>query len=110
MSQITPASERSTCPMAATRVGTRATSEGGYGRPGTPGAVLRAARAFRGWSQQELAERAALSRWTVCRIERGHEDPYWRTVERLCRALDLSAEALFPPEPATDRSELPGGR
>ena len=78
----------------------RSSPDEGYGAKGTPRAVLRAARAFRGWTQQELAERAELSRWTVCRIERGHEEPSLRTAQRLCQALGLSSEVLFPQEKA----------
>ena len=66
--------------------------------------MLRAARAFRGWTQAELAERARLSRWTVCRIERGHEEPSLRTAQRLSRALGLSEAVLFPASPSEEKA------
>lgn len=55
------------------------------------GKRVQTTRLERGWSQDELAEQADLSRPTVSRVERG-EDPSMRTARKLAMALDLSVE------------------
>jgi predicted transcriptional regulator len=49
---------------------------------------LRAGRALLGWSQQELADRALLSRNAVAQIERGEVDPRTSTLVAARRALE----------------------
>src|SRR6185369_6074902 len=55
--------------------------------------LLRRYRAAAGLTQEELAEQAALSARAITDLERGvRRFPYPDTVERLARALHLSAE------------------
>ena len=65
------------------------------------GANLRLARQARGFSQQQLASMAAVSRQAVSAVESGHSDPSLRVALALAQALGLSVEELFGPgEPA----------
>jgi putative molybdopterin biosynthesis protein len=69
--------------------------------PGTSGANLRLARQARGFSQQQLASMAGVSRQAVSAVESGHSDPSLRVALALAQALGLSVEDLFGPgEPA----------
>jgi putative molybdopterin biosynthesis protein len=69
--------------------------------PGTAGAGLRLARQARGFSQQQLAGMAGVSRQAVSAVESGHSDPSLRVALALGHALGLSVEELFGPgEPA----------
>lgn len=52
---------------------------------------IRATRDSLGWTQNELAERAGLSRPTVARVERG-DDISTATLEKIALALDLTIE------------------
>jgi molybdate-binding protein/transcriptional regulator with XRE-family HTH domain len=66
------------------------------------GANLRVARQARGFSQQQLASMAGVSRQAVSAVESGHSDPSLRVALALAQALGLSVEELFGPgEPAT---------
>jgi molybdate-binding protein/transcriptional regulator with XRE-family HTH domain len=70
--------------------------------PGRTGANLRLARQARGFSQQQLASMAGVSRQAVSAVESGHSDPSLRVALALAQALGLSVEELFGPgEPAT---------
>lgn len=51
------------------------------------GKTLRTMRQERGWTLQELGERAGVPWNTVARIERGVVVPRWDTVEKLAAAL-----------------------
>jgi molybdate-binding protein/transcriptional regulator with XRE-family HTH domain len=69
--------------------------------PGSTGANLRLARQARGFSQQQLASMAGVSRQAVSAVESGHSDPSLRVALALAQALGLSVEDLFGPgEPA----------
>src|ERR1700727_3829497 len=69
--------------------------------PGTAGAGLRMARQARGFSQQQLAGMAGVSRQAVSAVESGHSDPSLRVALALAQALGMSVEELFGPgEPA----------
>ncbi len=69
--------------------------------PGTAGAGLRLARQARGFSQQQLAGMAGVSRQAVSAVESGHSDPSLRVALALGQALGMSVEELFGPgEPA----------
>ncbi len=69
--------------------------------PGSTGAHLRLARQARGFSQQQLASMAGVSRQAVSAVESGHSDPSLRVALAIARALGLSVEELFGPgEPA----------
>ena len=65
------------------------------------GSHLRAARLARGFSQQQLASMAGVSRQAVSAVESGHSDPSLRVALALAQALGVSVEELFGPgEPA----------
>src|ERR1700694_5195031 len=61
-------------------------------RPGVFAALLHRYRASAGLSQEELAERAGLSRRGISGLERGERRwPHQATVRRLAEALNLDA-------------------
>jgi molybdate-binding protein/transcriptional regulator with XRE-family HTH domain len=64
---------------------------------GTGGRALRLARQARGYSQQQLAGMAAVSRQAVSAVESGLSDPSLRVALALARALGLTVEELFGP-------------
>jgi putative molybdopterin biosynthesis protein len=72
---------------------------------------LRLARQARGFSQQQLAAMAGVSRQAVSAVESGHSDPSLRVALALARALGVSVEELFgpgePPAPVTAVSVAP---
>jgi len=51
---------------------------------------LRALRASRGWTQEELAERAGLKQSSVSRLEARDEFPTKRSIEKLAKAFDIA--------------------
>lgn len=57
------------------------------------GKSVQTKRLERGWSQDELAENAGVSRPTVSRVELGHE-PSMRTARKLAAALGLRIDLL----------------
>ena len=57
---------------------------------------IRAGRAMVGWSQQELADRALLSRNAVAQIERGEVDPRTSTLAAARRALEKGGVVFIP--------------
>lgn len=70
------------------------------GDPGFPlirgfGVGVRHLREARGWSQEHLAEAAALNRSYVGEIERGEVTASLATVAKLARAFRLPASALI---------------
>jgi molybdate-binding protein/transcriptional regulator with XRE-family HTH domain len=65
--------------------------------PGSTGANLRLARQARGFSQQQLASMAGVSRQAVSAVESGHSDPSLRVALAIAQALGLSVEELFGP-------------
>ena len=82
--------------------GTGSGSAGGGGSAGGPGAGgsgmrLRLARQARGFSQQQLAGMAAVSRQAVSAVEAGHSDPSLRVALAVARALGTTVEQLFGP-------------
>jgi molybdate-binding protein/DNA-binding XRE family transcriptional regulator len=58
---------------------------------------LRLARQARGFSQQQLAGMAAVSRQAVSAVEAGHSDPSLRVALAVARALGATVEELFGP-------------
>ena len=73
------------------------------GYPSGNGTRLRLARRARGFSQQQVAEMAGVSRQAISAVESGASDPSLRVAIALCRALGLTVEELF----ATDDSVVP---
>lgn len=66
------------------------------------GTRVRAVRQFRGWRQDELADKAGVSRTTVVRIEKG-EDAATRLsrIIDICEALDVSLQEMVGDQPLT---------
>ena len=52
-------------------------------------------RTSRSWTQQELADRAEVSRQTIISLERGRYNPSILLAFRLARLLDTRIEDLF---------------
>jgi transcriptional regulator with XRE-family HTH domain len=63
--------------------------------------VLRQLREERGWSQEQLAERADLNRSYLGEVERGRAVPSIVTVSKLAGALDIRLSSMIA------RCELP---
>jgi molybdate-binding protein/DNA-binding XRE family transcriptional regulator len=61
------------------------------------GMQLRAARQAHGYSQQQLAGMAGVSRQAVSAVEAGHSDPSLRVALALASALGVTVEELFGP-------------
>jgi molybdopterin molybdotransferase/putative molybdopterin biosynthesis protein len=61
------------------------------------GVRLRVARQARGYSQQQLAGMAGVSRQAVSAVEAGHSDPSLRVALTLAGALGMTVEELFGP-------------
>jgi molybdate-binding protein/DNA-binding XRE family transcriptional regulator len=74
---------------------------------------LRLARRARGFSQQQLAGMAGVSRQAVSAVESGTRDPSLRVALALARALGLSVEEVFgpgtPAPPVSARPVAPVG-
>ncbi len=56
---------------------------------------LKAARAAKDMSQQELAELAGVSRQTINAIEKGDYNPTIKLCIAICRALDRTLDEIF---------------
>lgn len=79
--------------------------------PGTTGARLRLARQARGFSQQQLAGMADVSRQAVSALESGHSDPSLRVALALAQTLGMTVEELFGPgDPARAVRAIPVAR
>ena len=78
-----------------------------------PGLRLRLARQARGFSQQQLAGMAGVSRQALSAVEAGHSDPSLRVALALAYALGMTIEELFgpaaPPPAVTARPIAPLG-
>ncbi len=59
---------------------------------------LKAARAGKDMSQQQLADAVGVSRQTINAIEKGDYNPSIRLCVAICRALDRTLDELFWPE------------
>ena len=56
---------------------------------------LKALRADRGWSQQDLADRLGVSRQSVNAIEKGRYDPSLPLAFRIADTFGLAIESIF---------------
>jgi transcriptional regulator with XRE-family HTH domain len=54
------------------------------------GQVLKSLRKTKGLSQEEFALNICLHRTYISQLERGIKSPSLRTIERVCRELDIS--------------------
>jgi len=74
------------------------------------GRRLRTMREQRGMSVQQVADLAGISRVSLSRIEHGHHDVVYRTLQRLLSAMNFTladlASFTIPVEPAVARSRL----
>lgn len=59
---------------------------------------MKAARAGKDWSQQELANQVGVSRQTISAIEKGNYNPSVDLCIRICQELGKSLDELFWPE------------
>lgn len=59
---------------------------------------LKVLRAERGWSQQDLANRLAVSRQSVNAIETGRYDPSLPLAFRIAAVFETTIEAIFSPD------------
>lgn len=59
------------------------------------GKRVKALREARGWSQEELADRAGLHRTYVSAVERAVRNPTLTVIERIAKALDITTSELF---------------
>ncbi|MCU0866088.1 MAG: helix-turn-helix transcriptional regulator [Planctomycetes bacterium] len=59
---------------------------------------MRELRRVRGWSQQELADRLAVSRQTINSIETGRYEPSLTLAFRIARLFGLPIEGVFSPD------------
>ncbi len=71
--------------------------QGQVGAVGSGGVRLRLARQARGYSQQQLAGMAGVSRQAVSAVEAGLSDPSLRVALSLARALGVTVDELFGP-------------
>ncbi|HEV3232160.1 MAG TPA: helix-turn-helix transcriptional regulator [Candidatus Dormibacteraeota bacterium] len=65
------------------------------GLRGEFGRAVRAVRVDRGWTQEQLAEAAALDRTYISGLERGSRNPALSTIERLATALEVKVSTLI---------------
>ena len=56
---------------------------------------MKAARAAKGLSQEQLAERVGVSRQTINAIEKGDYNPTVRLCVAICRVLGVTLDELF---------------
>lgn len=67
------------------------------------GTVLKRLREERELTQEDVAFAAGLNVSGLSKIERGHNDPLWTTVERIAAALDVSLGGVVETLEAEDR-------
>src|SRR5262249_11423951 len=77
----------------------RHTADGSFGRK------LRELRDARGWSQQELADRAGVHRRAVGQVERSESGGHFETVIALAEALGVKVEVFVPKRRAAKRKK-----
>lgn len=59
---------------------------------------MKAARAGKDWSQEDLAKKVDVSRQTISAIEKGNYNPSVNLCIRICQALGKTLDDLFWPE------------
>ena len=72
------------------------------------GGRVKGFRRLKGWSQEQLGERAGLSYKFIGEIERGAGNPTIDTLHAIAVALDVDITDLFGP-PNAARRDLDGG-
>ena len=61
---------------------------------GTLAERIRSARERRGWTQEQLAVHADVSRSTIQNLENGRRQPHRGSIKRIAHALGISVESL----------------
>lgn len=77
------------------------------------GERLKAVREAAGLTQDQLAERAGLYKFSIAKLEQGVREPTWATVQTLARALGVTCDAFTDPElqpPAESEPARPRSR
>jgi transcriptional regulator with XRE-family HTH domain len=69
------------------------------------GRLVLANRRKRGFTQQQLADRAGISIEMINRVERGVTAPRFPNIEKLASALEVDPAELFTPDLATGAGE-----
>ncbi|MBV9454145.1 MAG: helix-turn-helix transcriptional regulator [Rubrobacter sp.] len=59
------------------------------------GDKLKAIRTKRLLTQVELAEKAGVNHSTIVNIERNHQEPHFRTIRKVAKALDVDPTELL---------------
>ena len=59
------------------------------------GEKLNEVRTRRLLTQEELAEKAGVSASTIVHVERNRQEPHFRTIRKLAKALDIDPTALL---------------
>lgn len=73
-----------------------------------PGELIRQERLALGLSTRELAALSGVSYPTISRIENGHDQPRWDTLERLAGALGMAWRPVLERRPAPHVADLAG--
>ena len=63
---------------------------------------MKAARAAKGMTQQDLAQVVGVTRQTIVAIERGDYNPTVRLCVNICHALGTTLDGLFWPDEGKD--------
>jgi transcriptional regulator with XRE-family HTH domain len=71
------------------------------------GERLKALREAGGLAQEQLAQRASCSTFTVSRLERGAQEPYWPLVVALAKALGVTPNDFLPQAPPAPDPAVP---
>ncbi len=66
---------------------------------------MKAARAAKGMTQQELAQAVGVTRQTIVAIEKGDYNPTVRLCVDICRVLGATLDGLFWSEELTEKQE-----
>lgn len=66
---------------------------------------LKAARAGKDWSQQDLANEVGVSRQTISAIEKGNYNPSVNLCIKICQSLGKTLDDFFWPD-SRDRKKL----
>jgi transcriptional regulator with XRE-family HTH domain len=71
------------------------------------GAKLKAVREAAGLTQDQLAEKAGLYKFSIAKIEQGVREPTWSTVQALAKALGVDCTAFQVEEAGPVEEETP---
>jgi transcriptional regulator with XRE-family HTH domain len=66
---------------------------------------IKALRGTRGWTQEQLADRASMQRSYLADLELGRRNPSVRTLVRLANAFGIAVGELFEDEPKARKAK-----